>query len=202
MRVVRDNDPLARTLRGDGWRVVGESWAARLMPDAACLEVAARAVARATAGGVTIAELDPRWADALAALDARTAGDYPQTPATPHLALSAAGARALWASGHRVFGALSGASSAADPSGGELLAVTVMKPGGAYAETEFTAVAEGYRRRGLAVAVKAAAIIRLAGEGVGVFGTGGAAMNAGSIAMNRALGYRITERWLSFAPPA
>jgi hypothetical protein len=58
-----------------------------------------------------------------------------------------------------------------------------------------------HRRRGLAVAVKAASILALADDGVRVFGTGGAAVNAGSIRMNEHLGYVIEERWFSLAPP-
>lgn len=44
-------------------------------------------------------------------------------------------------------------------------------------------------------------MLTLAGEGVTVFGTGGADVNGASIAMNERVGYVIEERWVSLAPP-
>ena len=68
-------------------------------------------------------------------------------------------------------------------------------------ETEFTSVDPAHRRKGLAVAVKAASIIALAADDVRIFGTGGAEANSGSIRMNEHLGYSIEERWLSLTMP-
>lgn len=72
---------------------------------------------------------------------------------------------------------------------------------GRRAETEFTSVSRAYRRQGLSSAVKGASLVALAAEGALVFGTGGAAVNAASIAMNESLGYVLTERWVSYANP-
>lgn len=206
-----------------GWSVVGESWGARLRldpeaagqpspDDAAALLAEANDVAppprspdlstpkslvhRATATGATIAELGPEWSAALAALEAITAPDYPVTPATPHEAITAEQAAALFATGHRVFGAA---------VEGELVAATVMEPSPAgrpsYAETAFTSVLPAFRGRGLGAAVKAASVIALAHDGVRTFGTGGAGLNAASLGANRAVGYVVTERWRSYASP-
>ena len=98
---------------------------------------------------------------------------------------------ALWEEGFRFFGAF---------LNGELAAVTVISSGeNDYAETEFTSVAREHRRKGLGAGVKAASILALAAVGVRVFGTGGAQVNEASLAMNRAVGYVVEERWLSYA---
>ena len=81
------------------------------------------------------------------------------------------------------------------------MAVSVISLTAARGETEFTSVHPAYRRRGLAVAVKAASITALAEDGVRIFGTGGAQVNTGSIRMNEHLGYAIEERWLSLRMP-
>jgi len=52
----------------------------------------------------------------------------------------------------------------------------------------------------VATAVKAASVLALAADGVRVFGTGGAGSNAASLGMNQAVGYRVTERWLTLDP--
>ena len=52
----------------------------------------------------------------------------------------------------------------------------------------------------MATAVKAASVLALAADGVRVFGTGGAGSNAASLGMNLAVGYRVTERWLTLDP--
>lgn len=58
-----------------------------------------------------------------------------------------------------------------------------------------------HRRRGLAAAVKAASVAAGVRAGHRLFGTGGAAVNAGSLAMNQAVGYEVTERWVTLVPP-
>ena len=68
-------------------------------------------------------------------------------------------------------------------------------------ETECTSVHRSCRLSGLAFAVKAASVTALANDGVRIFGTGGAQINAGSIRMNEHLGYAIEERWLSLTMP-
>lgn len=68
------------------------------------------------------------------------------------------------------------------------------------AETAFTSVRSTHRGAGVATAVKAASVLALAADGVRVFGTGGAGSNAASLGMNQAVGYRVTERWLTLDP--
>lgn len=84
---------------------------------------------------------------------------------------------------------------------GRLLAVTLIRREAEHAETDVTTVDPSVRRLGLGAGVKAASVLALAAEGVRVFGTGGAAANAASLAMNRSVGYAVEERWLSLAPP-
>jgi GNAT superfamily N-acetyltransferase len=176
-----------------GYSVVGESWGARLRlaePPELSRAVAARADARSL--GYLVDELDPSWAAEVTRLEALTRDDYPVTPATPAVRRSESEMLAWWATGSRFFGAA---------VGDRLVAVTAISPREGRGETEFTSVDAAHRRRGLAVAVKAASIIALAEDGIRVFGTGGAAVNEASIRMNESLGYVIEERWLSFAPP-
>jgi hypothetical protein len=132
--------------------------------------------------------------------------------------LAATGVDVTPASGHHRVGEW----ISADPSSARLVAVTVIgwidgeivsgrSPEGPdgflapssqrRAETEFTSVARAYRRQGLSIAVKGASIVAFASEGASVFGTGGAAVNAASIAMNESLGYVLTERWISYETP-
>jgi hypothetical protein len=199
IEIVRVDDPRVPELVAKGYVVVGESWGARLRlgepPDLSRAHAAAHAAVRAAeATGFVIRELDPSWAAAVTRLESANHADYPVTPATTHPRLSEHDLLSLWASECRVFGAI---------ADGRLVAVTVIRRrDDGRGETEFTSVDAAFRRRGLAVAVKAASIIALADDGVRVFATGGAAVNAGSIRMNEALGYVIEERWLSLEPPA
>ncbi|MDH2445215.1 acetyltransferase [Amnibacterium sp. CER49] len=193
MEILKAGDPRCAQLEREGWTVVGESWGARLrLRGEADLAPARSAVARATDAGIAVRELGRPDLPALAALDAATAPDYPVTPASFHEARSAAALGALLDAGRRAFGAF---------EQGQLLAATVARRDGERAETDFTCVRRDARRRGLAAAVKGAAVLALAREGARVFGTGGARGNAGSIRMNEALGYVLEERWLSYAPP-
>ncbi len=182
--VVRDNDPRCAELEAAGYRLVGESWAARLRdPDPQFLQ---RAVLRAT--GVTVSELGTEYAAAWHALETANEKDYPYTPATHRVVQPVEELTELWSTG-RVFGALDGE---------RLVGATYMRLDG---ETAFTSVLHGYRGRGIGQAVKAASILALYADGVRVFGTGGAALNDASLGANLALGYVIEERWRSYAPP-
>jgi hypothetical protein len=190
-RVLRDDDPEAARLLGQGWTVVAESWGARLRdPDPSHLQAL---VDVATAAGYDVRELGRGELGAVAALEAVTAGDYPSTPATDAPARTPAVLEAMDA---RFVGAW---------RGDVLAAVTAVEPGEGLVETSFTSVHPGHRRRGLAAAVKAASVLLvLPGlpDGARVFGAGGAAVNAGSLAMNARVGYVVEERWLSLRPPS
>jgi GNAT superfamily N-acetyltransferase len=184
--VVRADDPRCAVLEADGYRLVGESWAARLYePVPARL---AHAVLRAAESGVSVRELGPEFPEALHELETANEKDYPYTPATHREVGSVADVAAFWCRG-RVFGAI---------DGDRLVGATHIAPDG---ETSFTSVLAGYRGRGIGQAVKAASILALVSHGVRVFGTGGAALNDASLGANLALGYVITERWRSYAPP-
>ena len=193
IQVVQVNDPRLQHLTAAGYVVVGESWGARLrLSDPAILIVLKAAVVAATDQGFLIEELDASWAPQVTALEAVNHADYPYTPATSVPRRNESDVLELWESGRRFFGAI---------NDGQLVAISVISLMAARAETEFTSVHRSYRRRGLAVAVKSASITALADEGVRIFGTGGAQINAGSIRMNEHLGYAIEERWLSLTMP-
>lgn len=142
---------------------------------------------------IDITELDDDGIPAVVALESLTHIDYPDTPATRQPWRTDADLREMREKGTRFFGAV---------RGGELVGITGITPREEYAETEFTSVHPGYRRCGIALAVKAASIVALASEGVRTFGTGGAQINSGSIGMNQALGYVVDERWVSLVEPA
>jgi GNAT superfamily N-acetyltransferase len=189
--IVRDDDPRCAVLEEAGYRVVGESWAARLRdPDRALLDAA---VLRVVAAGFAVRELGEEFARALLELETANGDDYPYTPATQHEVRDLDGIRELWLGGGRVFGAL---------AGDRLVGATVMQPSEDRAETGFTSVLREYRGKGIAQAVKAASILAFLADGYTRFGTGGAGLNAASLAANHALGYTLTERWRSYAPPA
>ncbi|GIJ00582.1 hypothetical protein CLV28_1180 [Sediminihabitans luteus] len=220
--VLPSTDPRVPSLLADGWVVVAESWGARLrLRSDADLDPARAALARAVAAGVVVEELTgDDVPDEVAALEALTHPDYPQTPATPHTLLGADDVAALVRDGVRFFGARAahGGGSGARPDGPgaedarwtssaprpvpALTAVTGVRREGERAETEFTSVHPDHRRDGLATAVKAASVLALAAEGVRVLGTGGAQVNAASVRMNERLGYVLEERWLTLAEAA
>jgi len=191
IQIVQSTDPRVPELVHSGYVVVGESWGARLrLGDPLELSALNAAVTAATQQGFLVRELDVGWAAQVTTLEALNYRDYPSTPATAVPHRDESDVLELWASGCRLFGAV---------DDGQLVALSVITVTAARAETEFTSVHPSYRRRGLAVAVKAASIRALAHGGARLFGTGGAQVNSGSIRMNEHLGYVIEERWLSFA---
>jgi len=142
-------------------------------------------------GGV-VRELEPSDRAAILALDVATVGDYPGGVATRHKALDLE--QATVTSRRRGFGVTS--------PNGALVAMTFVDVDGTHVETDFTVVAKQWRRRGLASAVKAAAVLALLGEGAERFRTGGSEDNVASLAANTTVGYVIDEAWLTLAPPA
>jgi GNAT superfamily N-acetyltransferase len=197
VRVVRDDDPVAAALRADGWVVAAESWGARLRVTPAVLGRCAAATGAATDAGWELLVLGPQDAAAVVALDTACAADYPDTAATRHDPPDAVALEGDLRSGARwAYGAV-----AAD---GRLDAVTVLYPSvgreAAMIETDFTVTRPAVRGRGLATAVKAAAVLDLAAQGHELFGTGGAGVNEASRRANEALGYLVTERWLHLRP--
>ncbi|MFD1721442.1 GNAT family N-acetyltransferase [Amnibacterium endophyticum] len=177
-------------LLAGGWTVAHRSWAARTAaPDErAPLEAL---VAAAAAQGCAVAELGPADDAAVEAFAASVRADFPGGLATAPHPVDAASIARDRAAGTRWFGA---------KNGGDLVAVTVIRADGERAETDWTAVRADHRRRGLAEGVKAASLLALAADGVCTFGTGGADENAPSLAMNRRLGYVVTERWVTLVP--
>lgn len=195
LRVLREDDERVAPLLAEGWTVESESWGARLQltDDAHLARLAAR-VEHVRAQGWRVVRLGPEHSGSIVALDALCAVDYPSTPATAHdvpdvaeletsLAMSG-----WWAYG--AFGPL-----------GDLDAVTVLYPADARVDTLFTVTRRTVRGRGLATAVKAAAVVDLAAQGHRMFGTGGAAVNVASLRANEALGYVLEPRWLSLRRP-
>lgn len=190
--ILREDDPRRAELEAAGYRVVAESWGARLHladpPDLTVLESYAD-VARAA--GFDLRELGPGDAPAVHRLEAANLADYPDAgPATAHDLLPAEELASRLCAGSRAFGALDGT---------QLVGVTVVEPADDRWETAFTSVLASHRGRGLGAAVKACSIIALTADGVRTFGTGGAAVNAASLAANRALGYQLEPRWLTYS---
>lgn len=194
VRVLRSDEPEVERLLSTGWAVADESWGARLQVTDEALASCEAAVAVAEESGWTVRAMTGAEASAVVALDVGARADYPPTAATSHEAPDGDALRAELDSGERwAYGAVA--------AGGSLDAVTVLYPCDSRVETDFTVVRSSARRRGLAKAVKAAAVLDLAARGHRLFGTGGAGVNAGSRRANEALGYVVTERWLHLTPP-
>lgn len=191
--VLLSTDPTCQELEASGWQVQAESWGARLRPTEEDLPRLTHLVTRARAQGYAVQELDRSDAAAVAALDEATRNDYPQAgPATEHEPVDRSRAEVLLAEG-RGFGAI-------DPDGG-LVAVSMTRGEGEQVETDFTAVHPEHRTVGLGTAVKAASVLAWWADGGRVFGTGGAQTNPASLAINRSVGYSVTERWLTYRAP-
>ena len=167
--------------------MAGESWGARF---AAGPEHLARldALAETLPGDYRVRVLTSDDAADIAALDRATCADYPRGAAVFHDPVDLEGARSLTERG-----SVHGVRTAS----GDLVAMTATRASGDLVETAFTAVHPAHRRRGLAAAVKAASVAAGVRAGHRLFGTGGAAVNAGSLAMNRAVGYIVTEHWVT-----
>lgn len=189
--VVRDDDPRRPALEADGYRVTAESWGAQLTADRIDHDHLERLIARAATLGGEVTELTSHDAADICALDALTVADYPGGPANAHAPLTPEKATALCEPPRRVFGIR---------IDGALVAMTAVDPDGDTTETDFTAVAPRWRGRGLGAAVKAASIAALAARGIRTFRTGGAAVNDASLGVNRAVGYEVDERWLTYEP--
>ncbi|KRF32770.1 GNAT family N-acetyltransferase [Yonghaparkia sp. Soil809] len=191
--VLQDTDPDLPGLLGDGFEVVGESWGAELEIDggadtAALLERLRGFVASARGSGLELRELAPRDAPAIEALDAESWADVPTTPATVHAPVSAADVHDWARRGRRAFGAL---------DGDRLVGVCV----GSAGDNDFVVVAPDQRDRGIGAAVVAAWMLGAIAAGERAFSAGGASQNARSLGMIRAVGFRVTERWLSLQRP-
>lgn len=188
-RVLQDSDPDLAGLLAEGFEVVGESWGAALTVDrgsrsAELLALLRRFVDDARSRGVEVRELDESDAAAIVALELASESDFPYTPATAHRATTADEVREWPARGRRAFGAL---------AGGELVALCVGRGG----DNDFVTVARPHRRAGIGTAVVAAWMLAAIEAGESAFTAGGAAQNAGSLGMIRAIGFTIDERWLS-----
>jgi hypothetical protein len=188
--VMRSDDARRAALEAEGWRVMARSFGAQLDADrvdrARLQEALAGSVGRAGAAR----ELTADDVDAVLALDAATAGDYPGSVATRHRPVDRERATPL--PSRRMFGVFSAA--------GELLALSVVDVDGAAAETDFTVVARDRRRQGLGIAVKALSVLTLVDDGVERFRTGGSADNTGILRANALLGYVRDEEWVTLEP--
>ena len=190
IQIVRAEDPRVDDLEAGGYRLVGESWGARLRftesPDLTKLE---QAVHRAEVSGITILELSANYATALYELELSNNADYPFTPATFQAPPEREAICNLWVSGKRIFGAL---------DGDVLVAVVVGQVVDDTGNNDFASVLGTHRGRGLGTAVAAASIVAFATEGVRVFTAGGAAVNAASLGLVRSLGFQVEEQWRSY----
>ncbi|WP_454051703.1 GNAT family N-acetyltransferase [Cellulomonas sp. Marseille-Q8402] len=188
--VLRADDPRVAVHVAAGWTVVARSWGARLDADAADHGLLRSSAARPADHGSARA-LRPDDRDAVLALDAATAGDYPGGVATAHTPLDAE--RATVGPGRCGVGFVTGA--------GEIVAMTFVDLDLPHAEVDFTVVAPTHRGLGIATAVKAASVLGLLDRGVTTVRTGGSAENAAILAANRAVGFVVDEEWLTLDPP-
>ena len=133
---------------------------------------------------VEVRELDESDAAAIVALELASESDFPYTPAMAHRATTADEVREWPARGRRAFGAI---------ASGELVALCVGRGG----DNDFVTVARPHRRAGIGTAVVAAWMLAAIEAGESAFTAGGAAQNAGSLGMIRAIGFTVDERWLS-----
>ncbi|TFC95197.1 MULTISPECIES: GNAT family N-acetyltransferase [Cryobacterium] len=190
LQIVRAEDPRVADLEASGYRLVGESWGARLhLAEAPDLTRIQQAVAGAEVSGITILELSAEYADAVCDLELANNADYPFTPATFQAPPERESIRGFWASGKRIFGAL---------DGGVLVAVVVGQVVDGTGNNDFASVLSTHRGRGLGAAVAAASIVTFAKEGVREFTAGGAAANAGRLGLVRSMGFNVEEQWRSY----
>lgn len=192
-QILRDDDPRCSDLEAKGYLLVGESWGARLrLNEKENLDSFIEALHRLSAMGIAIHELDISFAAELLELELINNADYPYTPATFHAIPTLESIQALWKATNKIFGVL------ADEM---LVGVISTSRAGEIVELDFASVLNEYRGKGIGKALVAAAILDWADEGVTVFATGGAAVNAASLGTVQSLGFSVEERWRSYQPP-
>lgn len=186
VELVRSDSPRVSELEATGYRLLGESWGARLRYGPGALGALQLAMSRAD---VDLTELGPEFAVAVFELETATSADYPETPSSPHRSRDLPAIRALWED-CRLYGAL---------DGNRLVAVAAISRDGERAEVEFASVLSDYRGQGVGAAIVAFAITQEAGRGAAEFRTGGAVGNTASLSTARSIGFVIDERWLTYS---
>lgn len=194
LRILREDDPEHAELLAQGWAITDRSWGARLtLDDDADLSALLQAVTTAEDAGYQVRRLEPSDLPALRALDEQVAPDFPSTPASRHEELPADLGDRLQSGESLGFLAWT--------EGDGPVAYTWMDRLSDRWEVDRTGVVAAHRRRGLAVAVKAASVLTTYALGARCWGTGGASVNTGSLAMNRALGFVLEPQWHTLVPP-
>ena len=187
---VREDDPRCQELEDLGYTVTGYSWGANLrLEETSDVTPLIERVSKVTRDGYSFRELGVEDLGVVAALERRTADDYPVTLATNHLAPTLEVLIDLLAAGARAWGVF---------TGDELIAVTLAKSRGERWNSEFTSVLSQFRGRGIGSAVKAASLVALFNDGHRWFSTGGAESNSASLGANLALGYVLEPRWRTY----
>ena len=193
IEVVRDTDPRCADLEAKGYLLVGESWGARLrLNEKRNMNPFAEVVQGLSTTGIEIHDLDNGFAAELLELELINNADYPYTPATFHAIPTLESIQELWKAANKVFGALAHEM---------LVGVISTSRSGEIVELDFASVLRDYRGKGIGKALVAAAILDWAEEGVSVFATGGAAVNAASLGTVQSLGFSVEERWRSYQSP-
>ncbi|UFU05531.1 GNAT family N-acetyltransferase [Ruania halotolerans] len=189
-QILREDDPRVTALAAAGWTVTATSWGAEARLDRADRSRLQQLIDRVP-DGLRVRALTAADVPQVLALDASTLMDYPGGVATVHEPLTAQRARPA----PERFGV------GAFAPHGILVGMSWVDITNRRAETDFTVTAPQWRRRGLATAMKAAALLALGDAGITIVRTGGAGENTGSIKVNQAVGFVVDERWLTLRPP-
>ena len=192
-RVHREDSAEAAALLDAGWSVRSRSWGARLhLDDDADLAPYRGHVAAAEARGIEVRRLTAVDLPALRALDEEAAPRFPHTDGSRHEPLPDDLEARLSTPEGLAVGAF---------EGGVLIGFTLTFRSPDRWEVDRTAVASEHENRGVAKAVKAATVLATHARGGREWGTGGAEVNAASLRMNAALGFRLEPAWLGLTPP-
>lgn len=193
IQILRDNDPRCLELESTGYKLVGESWGARLRLNSDDdLSIYSNAVNLALENGIELQELDISFANALLDLELVNNPDYPYTPATSRALPSIESIRSLWRPENRIFGAI---------SSGVLIGALATSRRENLVELDFASILRDHRGNGIGKALVAAAILEWVKQGNYLFGTGGASFNKASLGTVMSLGFSVEERWRSYQLP-
>lgn len=196
LAIVRHDHPDSVRFVAAGYRLGWESWGAclKLPPGGLASDAYAEFIEGPRAAGYVARELvlpaDAGHVHEAFELYVAGLGDFPRTPATSVEEYDERGFLEHVARG-RLFAVI---------HAGRCVAITVFEAGATAAEveTDFTLVGADHRGKGLAGFLKAAAIERLADEGVRIFRTGGAVVNEPMLRTNVKLGYVLEPFWGSY----
>jgi GNAT superfamily N-acetyltransferase len=190
----KSDDPKCVEWESKGYEFLGESWGAHLTltPNSDLSNYSSR-ITKSKNMGFELMQLSEAEVEQVLALEESTNADYPYTPATSHPVPTKEELVSVISNEGIIFGAF---------FEGKLIGVLSTKKMREKVEFDFASIDSPFRGKGLASALGSLAIQTYSEDGIYVFATGGASVNASSKGTVESLGFEIDEFWRSYKEPS